>query len=84
MFPEMAKDAGQQKAYAALSDDVLFDKQWVKVEVQPEDLPGFRGPRVVCAECGEGINFKREVLFNGRTLCRACAGDRYYEPASDS
>jgi formylmethanofuran dehydrogenase subunit E len=84
MFPEMAKDAGQQKAYAALSDDVLFDKQWVKVEVQPEDLPGFRGPRVVCAECGEGINFKREVFVNGRTLCRACAGDRYYEPASDS
>src|ERR1700723_4286840 len=36
MFPEMAKDAGQQKAYAALSDEVLFDKKWVKVEVQPE------------------------------------------------
>ena len=48
MFPEMAKDAGQQKAYAALADDVLFDKQWVKVEVLPEDLPGFKGPRVVC------------------------------------
>src|SRR6201993_4116191 len=32
MFPEMAKDAGQQKAYAALSDEVLFDRQWVKVE----------------------------------------------------
>src|SRR5271154_5821146 len=79
MFPEMAKDAGQQKAYAALSDDVLFDKQWVKVEVQPEDLPGFKGPRVVCAHCGEGINFKREVLIEGRTLCRACAGERYYE-----
>jgi len=79
MFPAMAKDAGQQKAYAALADDILFDKQWVKVEVQPEDLPGFKGPRVVCAHCGEGINFKREVLIEGRTLCRACAGERYYE-----
>jgi len=48
-----------------------------KVEVQPEDLPGFKGPRVVCAECGEGINFKREVVKDGRTLCRACAGERY-------
>jgi len=33
----------------------------------------------VCAECGEGINFKREVVKGGRTLCRACAGERYYE-----
>src|ERR1700731_1289973 len=56
-FPELGKDAGQQKAYAQLSDEILFDKQWVKVEVQPEDLPGFKGPRVVCAQCGEGINF---------------------------
>lgn len=78
MFPEMPKDAGQQKAYAQLSEEILFDKKWVKVEVQPEDLPGFKGPRVVCAECGEGINFKREVLQGTRTVCRSCAGDRYY------
>jgi formylmethanofuran dehydrogenase subunit E len=84
MFPEMAKDAGQQKAYAALSDEVLFDKQWVRVAVQPEDLPGFKGPRVVCAECGEGINFKREVEGKGGALCRGCAGERYYEPAGRS
>lgn len=84
MFPEMDKDAGQQKAYAQLSDDDLFDKRWVKVTVTPEDLPGFKGPRVICAECGEGVNFKREVTVSGRTLCRACAGERYYESAGDS
>lgn len=79
MFPELEKEAGQRKAYAALSDEALFDTHWVKVEVRPEDLPGFKGPRVVCAECGEGINFKREVMADGRTLCRACAGERYYQ-----
>ena len=77
MFPAMPKDTGQQKAYARLSEEVLFDKKWVKVEVKPEDLPGFKGPRVICAECGEGINFKREVLQGGRTLCRSCAGEQY-------
>jgi formylmethanofuran dehydrogenase subunit E len=82
MFPELPKDEGQQKAYAQLSDDVLFSKEWVKVEIQPEDLPGFKGPRVVCAQCGEGINFKREVSKEGRTLCRACAGELYYTPMS--
>jgi formylmethanofuran dehydrogenase subunit E len=79
-FPDLEKEAAQQKAYAALPDDVLFDKQWVKVEVPPEDLPGFKGPRVVCAVCGEGINFRREVVVDGRTLCRACSGERYYKP----
>ena len=82
MFPELAKEAGQQKAYAALSDEVLFDKQWVKVQVPPEDLPGFKGPRVVCAECGEGINFKREVVLGDRTVCRSCAGEKYYVAVS--
>jgi formylmethanofuran dehydrogenase subunit E len=81
MFPDMPKDAGQQKAYAQLSDETLFDKKWVKVEVKPEDLPGFKCPRVVCDECGEGINFKREVLQGGRTLCRSCAGESYYAEA---
>ena len=82
MFPELEREAGQQKAYGELSDEILFDKKWVKVEVLPEDLPGFKGPRVVCAQCGEGVNFKREVVKNGRTLCRCCAGEKYYETAS--
>lgn len=80
MFPELAKDAGQQQAYRTLSDEELFAPQWVRVAIGPEDMPGFKGPRVVCAECGEGINFGREVLAETRTLCRGCAGHRYYEP----
>jgi len=80
MFPELDKEHGQQKAYKALSDEELFSRQWVRVEVRPEDLPGFKGPRVVCDACAEGINFKREVVVEGRTLCRACAGQRYYDP----
>jgi formylmethanofuran dehydrogenase subunit E len=79
LFPNLPREEGQQRAYAQLSDEVLFERQSVKVEVLPEDLPGFKGPRVVCAECGEGINFKREVTKEGRVLCRACAGERYYE-----
>ncbi len=79
LFPELGKDAGQQKAYAQLSDEILFDKHRVKVEVPPEDLPGFKGPRVVCSQCGEGVNFRREVVVEGRTLCRSCSGEKYYE-----
>src|SRR2546428_3176686 len=78
MFPGLEKEAGQQKAYAQLSDDVLFDKQWVKVKLAPEDLPGFKGLRAVSANRRDAINFKREVVKDGRTLCRSCAGERYY------
>ena len=82
MFPELDKEQGQQQAYRMLPDDVLFSFQVVKVEIPREDLPGYKAARVVCVECGEGINFKREVLRDGRTLCRSCAGARYYEPIS--
>jgi formylmethanofuran dehydrogenase subunit E len=75
---KLPREEGQQKAYARLSDEILFSKEWVKVEILPEDLPGFKGPRIVCADCDEGINFKREVVHNGRTLCRSCAGEKYY------
>jgi formylmethanofuran dehydrogenase subunit E len=80
MFPQMDKDAGQQKAYAVLPDADLFDLAWVRVELAPQELPGYRGPRVLCEQCGEGINFQRQLQVDGRTLCRACAGSRYYQP----
>jgi formylmethanofuran dehydrogenase subunit E len=82
LYPEIAdRNQQQMRAYRELADGELFDSQWVRVRIGPEDLPGYKAPRVVCAECGEGINFKREVERDGRVLCRACAGERYYDPA---
>lgn len=83
LYPELDKEEAQRRAYRELSDKELFSRQWVRVELPPEELPGFKAARAVCAECGEGINFRREVVCDGRTLCRACAGERYYEPLSD-
>ncbi len=81
MYPDITdRNAQQMKAYRELPDEELFERQWVRVRIGPEDLPGYKAPRVVCDECGEGINFRREVVRGGRTLCRACAGERYYEP----
>ena len=80
MLPGLDKEEGQRRAYRQLSDEDLFTRQWVRVALPEEDMPGYRAPRVVCAQCGEGINFKREVQRDGRLLCRACAGERYYEP----
>ncbi|MBZ5598964.1 MAG: TraR/DksA C4-type zinc finger protein [Acidobacteriia bacterium] len=79
MHPELEKNQQQMLAYREMSDDDLFMTQWVKVELPAEEFPGFRGERIVCEACGEGINFRREVPRDGKILCRACAGERYYE-----
>jgi len=80
MHPEIeSKNQQQMLAYREMPEDDLFTKQWVKVELAPEEFPGYKGERIVCAECGEGINFRREIVRDGRVLCHACAGERYYE-----
>jgi formylmethanofuran dehydrogenase subunit E len=81
MHPEIAdKNQQQMLAYREMSEDQLFQTQQVHVELPPEEFPGYKGERIVCAQCGEGINFRREVQLGSKTVCRACAGERYYEP----
>jgi formylmethanofuran dehydrogenase subunit E len=83
MLPEGAdKNQAQMQAYQVMTDDQMFQTQWVHVELPPEEFPGYKGERVACEHCGEGISFRREVRRGGKVLCRACAGERYYEPIS--
>jgi formylmethanofuran dehydrogenase subunit E len=83
MHPEIEnKNQQQMLAYREISNDDLFTVQWVKVALPPEELPGYKGERIVCEQCGEGINFQREVRRDGEILCRACAGEKYYEEVS--
>ncbi len=83
LHPELEnKNAQQMLAYRELPDDELFATQWVSVEVGPQEMPGFKGERIVCEGCGEGISYHREVVREGRTLCRACAGESYYKPVA--
>jgi formylmethanofuran dehydrogenase subunit E len=82
MHPEIDnKNQQQMTAYSEMAAEDLFATEWVKVDLTPEDFPGFKGERIVCEVCGEGINFRREVKRDGKILCRGCAGERYYTPA---
>jgi formylmethanofuran dehydrogenase subunit E len=81
LYPEISdKNQQQMRAYREMPDEDLFSIQWVRVALGPEEFPGYKGERRTCEVCGEGINFKREVLRDGRVLCKACAGERYYTP----
>ena len=80
MHPELeSKNQQQMLAYREIADGDLFTTQWVKVELPPEEFPGYKGERIVCEICSEGINFRREVRRDGKMLCRSCAGECYYE-----
>jgi len=81
LYPEIPNGNQQQmRAYRELADEELFAVQWVHVALAPEDIPGYKAPRAVCAQCGEAISFRREVVRDRRTVCRACAGQSYYTP----
>jgi formylmethanofuran dehydrogenase subunit E len=81
-YPELEKNAQQMKAYRELADDELFSLQWVRVPLPPSEFPGYKGQRVVCARCGEGVNFDRFVERDGERLCLMCAEPelRYFAP----
>jgi formylmethanofuran dehydrogenase subunit E len=80
LHPEIeSKNQQQMLAYREMTDGDLFSTQWVKVELPPEEFPGYKGERISCDQCGEGINFRREVKRDGRVLCQGCAGESYYE-----
>lgn len=82
LYPELDKNEAQMRAYRELPDAELFSEQWVRVPLSPSEFPGFKGERLACDLCGEGINFDRFIDRDGQHLCRACAdpSSLYYQP----
>jgi len=74
LFPHLETTKRRQlHAYRELPNEQLFHEQWVSVTIDPADLPGSSGDRIVCQRCGEGVNFGRFSLVNGESLCLTCA-----------
>lgn len=76
----MDKYRRQLEAYRRMTLDELFTFQEVQVNLRDCDLPGRPLRRVPCADCGDWVQDCREVERDGRLLCRACAGERYWSP----
>jgi molybdopterin-guanine dinucleotide biosynthesis protein B len=68
----------QKQAYRVMPEEALFRIQRVSFQVPEQEMPGYRGARTQCDECGEGINFHREVSIGGRTLCIPCARGSFF------
>jgi formylmethanofuran dehydrogenase subunit E len=71
----------QLTAYRVMPEEELFAVREVKVNIPECDMPGHPQRRVQCEQCGDYVQDCREVeQENNVIVCRACAGQRYYQP----
>lgn len=87
LYPEIEnKNQQQMRAYRELPDEELFAEEWVRVLLDAKEFPGYKGERVMCGVCGEGISYERWVEQDGQKLCHGCADPaaRYYQPVRES
>jgi formylmethanofuran dehydrogenase subunit E len=70
--------------YAKKPDEELFTVSEVNVEIKPEDMPGPPLRSVPCSSCGERVMDMKDVMIDGKILCRPCAeGNSYYRPVRE-
>ena len=83
LYPHIEdKNKQQMLAYREMADVDLFAEEWVYVPLDSREMPGYKSPRIACSVCGEGINYDREIVRDGRIFCQGCAEPemRYYLP----
>jgi formylmethanofuran dehydrogenase subunit E len=68
------------EAYQVMADEELMVVEPVQLRQPLEAIISRAGVRVNCQMCGEEVINEREVVQDGRILCRPCAGERYYTP----
>ena len=69
----------QMQAYQMMPDEEMMTVQEVFLNTSIELIVSHPGLRVHCNVCGEEIMNEREVMQEGLTLCRTCAGGGYYQ-----
>jgi formylmethanofuran dehydrogenase subunit E len=72
------KSARQLEAYCRMPDCVLFRVQKVRVNLRTSDMPGPTKSKIACSLCGQIVRDCREVIENGRVLCKPCSDSCYF------
>jgi formylmethanofuran dehydrogenase subunit E len=78
-FPDIEdKYKAQAMAYRIMSDEELFKAMDVEVVSPLADYPVKTSTRAVCHCCGEHVEDKKQVVREGKRVCRSCADGPYY------
>ncbi|MDJ0752275.1 MAG: FmdE family protein [Ardenticatenaceae bacterium] len=67
------------EGYQKMPDRELLHIEKVRLSSTLREILSRPGVRVNCQQCGEEIINEREVMIDGQVLCRACAGQGYYQ-----
>ena len=82
--PEMSGQAEQQlEAYKRMPDGVLFKVQQVSVSPGEFDMPGPTRKKTICTRCGQVVRDDREVIIDGRAVCKPCTRHSYFKDARE-
>lgn len=73
------EDADPVSFWQQYTDEQILKFEPITVALRPEDLPGRPSSKETCEICHEKVIDGREVLKDGKVLCKACAGGAYYQ-----
>ena len=79
----LGKHAQQLETYNRMPDNVLFRVQQVKVAINEFDMPGPTRRKATCVQCGQVVRDRREVIKEGRSLCKPCTDEVYFNDARE-
>jgi formylmethanofuran dehydrogenase subunit E len=68
----------QLHGYQVMTDVELFNFQWVELEIPAEQIISHQNARAICSNCKEEIINEREIILDGKVLCKTCAFGGYY------
>lgn len=72
------------EAYQWLPDTTLLQAVEVALTDDLEHLISRPSARAICQRCGEEVFNELEVVVDGETLCRSCAGASYYHALGET
>ncbi len=80
LYPAVGdKKERQMLTYREADESELFKVEFVGIELDDFEKPGRPRRRIICAQCGEGVNDGRDLLDAlNRSVCRPCAFEGYY------
>ena len=81
--PSQDRRKMEVEAYSKMELEDLFRIERVRVHLSELELPGPARKKVPCEICGELVRDGKEVVQDGKTLCRPCSGDCYFERIED-
>src|SRR5215213_7438124 len=86
LFPSISdKKERQMLTYRRADASALFKVNSVRLELDEFELPGRPRRRIICGQCGEGINDGRDLVDAlNRRVCRPCAFGGYYRAETES